>query len=292
MDLFTISDIENLSGIKAHTLRIWEQRYKILRPQRRESKHRFYSNDDLKQILQIAQLNKAGYKISKIARLSVEQLRDMASEKGLVVSLHENFINQLYQASRDFDEERFNKIFHAIYMHIGFERTVLHVFYPLLQRIGLYWMTDQTRPVQEHFASHMVIKKMMVAIHSLEAPPSGEVTVLFNPEGENHEIPLLFTQYLLKKNGKRSRFFGANVSLDAIEEYSRLQKVDKLHLHVITNFSNRTMDEMVEEILKRFTAQRIIVSGPQVQHINIRDHRLQLINSMDQLLGLCNTSIG
>lgn len=292
MDLFTISDIENLSGIKAHTLRIWEQRYKILRPQRRESKHRFYSNDDLKQILQIAQLNKAGYKISKIARLSVEQLRDMASEKGLVVSLHENFINQLYHASRDFDEERFNKIFHAIYMHIGFERTVLHVFYPLLQRIGLYWMTDQTRPVQEHFASHMVIKKMMVAIHSLEAPPSGEVTVLFNPEGENHEIPLLFTQYLLKKNGKRSRYFGASVSLDAIEEYSRLQKVDKLHLHVITNFSNRTMDEMVEEILKRFTAQRIIVSGPQVQHINIRDHRLQLINSMDQLLGLCNTSIG
>lgn len=292
MDLFTISDIENLSGIKAHTLRIWEQRYKILRPQRRESKHRFYSNDDLKQILQIAQLNKAGYKISKIARLSVEQLRDMASEKGLVFSLHENFINQLYQASRDFDEERFNKIFHAIYMHIGFERTVLHVFYPLLQRIGLYWMTDQTRPVQEHFASHMVIKKMMVAIHSLETPPSGEVTVLFNPEGENHEIPLLFTHYLLKKNGKRSRFFGANVSLDAIEEYSRLQKVDKLHLHVITNFSNRTMGEMVEEILKRFTAQRIIVSGPQVQHINIRDHRLQLINSMDQLLGLCNTSIG
>lgn len=291
MDLFNISDIENLSGIKAHTLRIWEQRYNILRPQRRESKHRFYSNEDLKQILQIAQLNKAGYKISKIASLNAEQLRAMASEKGLVVSLHENFISQMLHACNDFDEERFNKIFHAIYMHIGFERTVIQIFYPLLQRIGLYWMTDQTRPVQEHFASHMVIKKMMVAIHSLEAPPSGEVTVLFNPEGENHEIPLLFTQYLLKKNGKRSRFFGANVSLDSIEEYTRMQKVDKLQLHVITNFSHLTMDEMVHEILNRFTTQTIIVSGPQVQHINIRDPRLQLIYSLDQLLCLCNTSV-
>lgn len=292
MDLFTISDIENLSGIKAHTLRIWEQRYNILRPQRRESKHRFYSNEDLKHILQIAQLNRAGYKISKIARLNAEQLRDMASEKGVVVSLHENFINQMLQASKEFDEERFNKIFHAIYMHIGFERTVLHIFYPMLQRIGLFWMTDQTRPVQEHFASHMIIKKMMVAIHSLDAAPSGEVTVLFNPEGENHEIPLLFTHYLLKKNGKRSRLFGANVSLDAIEEYTRLQKVDKLHLHVITNFSYKTMDEMVAEILQRFSSQTIILSGPQVQHINIRNPRLQLINSLDQLLDLCNTSIG
>lgn len=290
MELFTISDIENLSGIKAHTLRVWEQRYSLLHPKRRESKHRYYDNEDLRHILQIAQLNRSGYKISKIAKMSPEQLKTLTLDKAVADALYENFIDQLVLACKEFDEERFNKIFHTIFLHIGFEKVVLNIFYPLLQRIGVYWMTETARPVQEHFASHLIIKKMMVAIHALDAPVNGSVTALFNPVGEHHEIPVLFIQYLLKKNGKRSRYFGADLQPGVIEDYMKQQPLEKLHMHVITNLSNLTMNELATEMINRFTKLEIIISGPQAAKVSIHHKRLTLLTSMEDLMKFCNGS--
>ncbi len=288
MDHFTISDIENLSGIKAHTLRIWEQRYNLLQPKRRESKHRYYNNEDLQHILQIAHLNRNGYKISRIARMSAEQMRTLSLDKGIDTALYENFVEQLFNACREFDEERFNKIFHTIFLHIGFEKVMTQIFYPLLERAGIYWMTNAARPVQEHFISHLIIKKILVAIQVLENPSNGGVTVLFNPSGEHHEIPLLFIRYLLKKNGKKSRFFGAGVDVNAVEEYIKLQPVNRLHIHVITNFSGISMDEFSEQMLSRFTKQEIVLSGPLAASVSIKHKRLTLIHSLQELLEFCN----
>ena len=290
MDHFSISDIENLSGIKSHTLRIWEQRYSLLRPKRRDSKHRYYDNEDLRHILQIAHLNRNGFKISKIANMTTDELRTLALDKGIQDVLYENFIEQLLAACKEFDEERFNKVFHTIFLHIGFEKVVTQIFYPLLERIGIYWMTENTRPVQEHFTSHMIIKKLLVALQALDAPAGGPVTIIFNPSGEHHEIPVLFIQYLLKKNGKRCRFFGADVQLAAIEEYIKLHQVNRLHSHIITNFSNHTMDELAEQMLTRFPKQEIVISGPQSKNVSIKNKRLTLLNSMNELIGFCNTS--
>lgn len=287
MDLFTISDIENLSGIKAHTLRIWEQRYNLLQPKRKESLHRYYDNEDLKQILQIAHLNRNGYKISKIARMSGEQMNELTLEKENPDQLFENFIEQLIQACMQLDEERFNRVFQTILMHLGFEKVVQQIFYPMLERIGMYWVTETTRPVQEHFASYLITKKILVAINAIEQPKNGEISVLFNPAGEHHEIPILFIQYLLKKSGKRIRYFGTDVSIELLKEYCKKNHVDRFHLHVITNFSNKTMDGLIGEMLQTFPEQQIIVSGPLVQQISLKNKNLKLIRSFNELLVYC-----
>jgi MerR family transcriptional regulator, light-induced transcriptional regulator len=284
MDLFSISDIENLSGIKAHTLRVWEQRYSLLLPKRRESKHRYYNNEDLRQILQIAHLNRNGFKISKIARMNSEEIKTLALEKGVTDCLFETFVQQLLVACKELDEEKFNKTYLPVSQQISFEKLVMNIFYPLLERIGIYWMTETTRPVQEHFASHFIIKKILTAINALEAPTANDTTILCNPVGEHHEIPILFIQYLLKKNGKQTRYFGPNMPVDVLKEYIQLQQVNKLHVHVITNFSHLTMDEMAKQLLNAFAQQTIVISGPLTKNISIHHKRLVILGSMDELL--------
>ncbi len=287
MNYFTISDIEQLSGIKAHTLRIWEQRYKILRPKRKESKHRFYDNEDLKRILQIAHLNRNGHKISKIARMTEEQIRSLSLEEELNESVYENFIHQLTEACRNLDEDRFHKIFHTVYQHLGFDKTVLHIFYPMLERIGRTWMTDRIRPVQEHFASNLISRKIMMAVQHLDAKQDGPVTLLFNPENEHHEIPLLFIHYLLKRKGKRVVYFGTNVSIEYLEEFVNRHKTERLHLHLITSIGHHTPDELMKLLLKKFTKQQIVLSGPFSNSITISNSRLRLLTSSGALLHYC-----
>jgi DNA-binding transcriptional MerR regulator len=288
MDYFSISDIEHLSGIKAHTLRIWEQRYRILVPKRKESKHRFYDNEDLKRILQIAHLNRNGHKISKIARMTDEQIRTLTLQEELNESIYENFIHQFMEACRNFDEDRFNKFFHTVYQHLGFEKTVLHIFYPVLERIGRNWMTDQVMPVQEHFASNMISRKIQLAIQHLGVSQKGPLTILFNPENEHHEIPLLFIHYLLKRKGKRVVYFGADVSFEQLEEFTHRQKTDRLHLHLITNLTPFSPDDLVQHLLQKFPKQQIVLSGPYSGTIKNTNNRLRLLTSSGALLHYCD----
>jgi MerR family transcriptional regulator, light-induced transcriptional regulator len=288
MDHFSISEIEMLSGIKAHTLRIWEQRYGILTPKRKNSKHRYYDNEDLKQILRIAELNRTGYKISKIASMTDEQMRILSISTQHSETAYESFILQLADACMNFDEEQFNRIYHTMVLHTGVTKAVTNVFFPLLERVGVYWMNDQTRPVQEHFISNLIACKLLLAIASIELPRSGPVTILFNPEGEQHEIPLLFLHYLLKKRGKRVLFFGTNTKIETIQEYALDKKVDAVHMHLITNFANKEPNELVTHLLAAFEKQTIILSGPLSKEVTIANKRLQLMKSLRELIHYCN----
>ncbi|HMO32411.1 MAG TPA: MerR family transcriptional regulator [Lacibacter sp.] len=287
MDYFTISDMEQLSGIKAHTLRIWEQRYRILQPHRKESRHRFYNNEDLKRVLQIAHLNRNGYKISRIARMTDEQIRSLAGEDPLHESVYENFILQLQDACRELDEERFNKIYHTLYLHLGFEKTVLHIFYPLLERMGRAWMSDSTLPVQEHFASNLIVRKMLLATQTLPPVRTGPLTILFNPENEQHDMPLLFIRYLLLKNEKRAILMGGGTSGEAIETYLKEQPAETLHFHLITNLGFLSPEERVKNLLQQFREQQLVLSGPLAGTITISHTRLRLLTSLGALLQYC-----
>ncbi|HEX4958945.1 MAG TPA: MerR family transcriptional regulator [Lacibacter sp.] len=287
MDLFSISDIESLSGIKAHTLRIWEQRYQLLVPKRRISKHRYYDNEDLRHILQIAHLNRNGYKISRIARMNSSEIKTLALEKGISDCMYESYIEQLIKACKELEEEKFHKIYELVAQQLPFEKVIQHIFYPLLERIGMYWMTENTRPVQEHFASHLIIRKIITSIHALEPAVTGTTTILFNPPGEHHEIPILFIQYLLKKNGKRAHYFGTNLSTEVLKEYIHQQQVTHLHLHMITNLSTDSMDALAQQMLDRFSLQTIIVSGPLTKEVTLRHERLVVLRSFEELLSYC-----
>src|SRR5215831_4648490 len=263
MNLFSIKDIENLTGIKAHTLRIWEQRYNFLNPKRKQSKHRFYDNEDLKFILRIAYLYNNGFKISRIACFREEEIKKLALELKPGAENYDIFINQLTEASIDLNQERFEKILNNLVLHAGFEKSITHVIFPMLKNMGLLWITGNIIPAQEHFASSLIVKKMIVAIDGLERPEyNGERRViLFTPKGELHEIPLLFMQYMLKKHGIPHIYLGKNVCLGSLQEFCHERAFSQLYLHLITNLIRCEIKEYLMKLSSMFPDKEIIFSG-------------------------------
>ncbi|MBC7828088.1 MAG: MerR family transcriptional regulator [Chitinophagaceae bacterium] len=291
MNFFSISDIENLTGIRAHTLRIWEQRYKLLNPKRKESKHRQYDNEDLKYILRIAFLYHSGYKISKIAGFSEEEIKKMALDTTSGKENYQVFVNQLTEASIDFDQSRYEKILHNLILHLGFEKTVTQILFPLLNKIGLLWMTDKVSPAQEHFASALVIKKILVAIDGVDKPPGNEgqrKVLLFAPEGEHHEIPLLFMQYLLKRNGVYFVYVGKNAHLDAIKDFCVQHNPTQLYCHLVTNLLSTDLNEYLKKISSVFPDKEIVFSGPQARKLDVMPSNIRVLKDAEAMLSFCN----
>jgi DNA-binding transcriptional MerR regulator len=285
MNSFTIKDIENLTGIKAHTLRIWEQRYNIICPRRKESKHRQYDNDDLKAILQISFLYHQGYKISKIASLQPEEIKQITLDC-VQKNSFEVFVNQLMEAAIDFDQSRFEKIFHTMVLRVGFEKSIIHVIYPFLENIGILWMTGHVIPAQEHFASHLIRKKILMAIDGLESnyKVTDKKILLFAPEGEFHELPLLFIKYLFKKNGIPVTYFGVDTNFSKLREYLHQKQVTHLYFHVITFFSDDNLEQLVREILEEYPDKQLVISGPPSRNIEVHSQNLRILNSLNETI--------
>ncbi|MEJ7646864.1 MAG: MerR family transcriptional regulator [Chryseolinea sp.] len=209
MGRYSIKDLEQLSGIKAHTIRIWEKRHQIIVPSRTTTNIRFYSDEDLKKIINVSLLNNNGIKISRIADMSATEL----NEKVLAISEDQTDasipIDQLVVAMVDMDEESFEKILNNLILRFGFEGTFTEIVYPFLEKIGLLWQTEQITPAQEHFVSNLIRQKVIVAIDGLPLPPrTSRKVLLFLPESELHELGLLFYHYLTRKTGYRSFYFG------------------------------------------------------------------------------------
>jgi MerR family transcriptional regulator, light-induced transcriptional regulator len=285
MNVFTIRDIENLCNIKAHTLRIWEQRYNIVCPKRKPGKHRMYDNDDLKYLLRIAYLYHHGHKISKIAKYSEQEICELAVRVSSKEDAEEIFINQLSEASIDLNQERFEKILNNIIIHFGFEKSMVKVIFPFLHKIGLLWMTGNVIPSQEHFASALVTKKIHVANNGLEnhTAAGSKKILLFTPCGEFHEIPLLFMKYLMKRNGIAVTYFGTNIPLKDIEYYCSHRPVTHLHFHLVTNLIKCELDDYLEKIATTFPEKQIVVSGPKVHCITKSFPNVRVLKSFEEV---------
>lgn len=291
MNFFSIRDIENLSGIKAHTLRIWEQRYKLINPRRKESRHRMYDNEDLKYILRIAFLYHNGYKISKLAGLPEDQIKKMALDSTSGQENYQVFVNQLTEACIDFDQQRFEKILHNLILHLGFEKTMVQVLFSLLNKIGLLWMTDKVSPAQEHFASSLVIKRILSAIDGLDTTrinDDSRKVLVFAPAGEHHEIPLLFIQYLLKKNGVAFIYAGKNAPLEVIRAYCTQHKATQLLCHLVTNLLSGDLNQYLKQISSAFPDKEIFFSGPQVRKVYPESPNIRLLKDGEAILAFCN----
>jgi MerR family transcriptional regulator, light-induced transcriptional regulator len=286
MNHFTIKDIENLSGIKAHTLRIWEQRYQLFIPKRKESKHRYYDNEDLKHILRISQLYHNGVKISKIAQLPASSIRSMAMEQPLGKQNTDAYIHRLIEASIDFDEDRFEGLFEQSLKQFGLEVTIIDVMYGFLERIGLLWLTDHIIPAQEHFASNIIKRKIISALDALKTKPSpsSDTYVLFTPEGEQHEIPLLLNHYLMKASGKKCVYMGVDVPFNDLETYVTLKKPKYLFFHAITNLYEEAIDDLLKDLKQKFSEQEIIMSGPLTKEVTQNIPGVTLLKSMPEML--------
>ena len=286
MNVFSISDMESLSGIKAHTLRIWEHRYKILIPKRKASSHRTYDNEDLKSILRITYLYNKGYKISKIAALTPEQISKLTLQLQPGSDNFDIFINQLTEASLDFDQVKFEKILHNLVLHIGFEKSIMKVLFPLMNRIGILWMVNDVSPAQEHFASDLIMKKIITAIDGLEkshVKTQGANVLLFTPEKEFHEIPILMMHYLLRKNGISTTYVGSNSSVDTIADYVQARPVTHLYFHVITYLVHTNLGDYLKQLRLRFPEKKIVYSGAMMADLPDTPPGIRYLSSAEEM---------
>jgi DNA-binding transcriptional MerR regulator len=261
---YSIKDLEQLSGIKAHTLRIWEQRYSLLQPKRTDTNIRFYDDDDLKLILNVALLNENGVKISKIASMAPNELREEVmrlTERSLT---HDDQIHALTICMIEMDEERFDKILSTNILKLGFEQTMLNIIYPFMSKIGLLWQTGAINPAHEHFISNLVRQKLIVAIDGQITQGGGKKFLLFLPEGELHEISLLFASYLIKSKGHKVIYLGQSTPNDDLLSVFKLHQPDYLLTVITTSPSSEYVQDYVTALSERFTSAQILVTGYQV----------------------------
>lgn len=262
MNSFTIKDLENLSGIKAHTIRIWEQRYSFLKPERTGTNIRYYSNNELKTVLNIALLNKYGYKISHIDKMSEGEIKEKLLSLNQLQAQQERIVNDLIQHMIDMDIDRFEAVLDNYIMARGIERSITQIIFPFLEKIGILWLTSHINPAQEHLVSNLIRQKLIVGIEGVTTSLKVNKTVLlFLPEGEYHEMGLLYMNYILKSRGISTVYLGANIPLDDVEYVVRYKKPDYLYAHLTTVGHNFNFDRFVSNIVKKFTDIPIIISG-------------------------------
>lgn len=213
MAVYSIKDLEKLSGIKAHTIRIWEKRYELIEPHRTNTNIRYYTDANLKKILNVAVLNRQGMKISHIAELSDLELKEAIKQETSDTSSHKTLIDSLVVAMIDLDQYIFSSLIEKSVSKMGFRDTVIHVLYPFLYKVGILWLADKVNPAQEHLVSSLIRQKIIAATDKLPDPhkPNAKKFLLMLPEGEWHEIALLFAQYLIKEANHEVLYLGQSV---------------------------------------------------------------------------------
>lgn len=262
MNAFTIKDLENLSGIKAHTIRIWEQRYHFLKPQRTSTNIRYYSNEELRSILNIALLNKYGFKISHIDRMQPEEIQSKILALGDPRAVQDRIINELVQQMVDMDIERFEKTLSAYIASKGIERTINHIIFPFLEKIGILWQTGHINPAQEHLVTNAIRQKLIAAIEGALAPIHFNKTfLLFLPEGEHHELGLLYVHYLLKIRGIKVIYLGANVPIKDMAYVNDLKKPDFVFVHLTSAAGGFNFERFLNNASEKLKGIPLIVSG-------------------------------
>ncbi|WP_288370425.1 MerR family transcriptional regulator [uncultured Algoriphagus sp.] len=264
MSTYSIKDLEQLSGIKAHTLRIWEQRYNLLSPKRTDTNIRYYDDADLKLILNVALLNDNGFKISKIASMEHQELRDEVMKLTDRSLTHDDQIHALTISMIEMDEERFDKILSSNILKLGFEQTMLNIIYPFMSKIGVLWQTGAINPAQEHFISNLVRQKLIVAIDGQVTNGGGKKFLLYLPAGELHEISLLFACYLIKSKGHKVIYLGQNTPNEDLNSVYAMHQPDYLMTVVTTSPSAEQIQEYLDNLSERFSEAKILVSGYQV----------------------------
>lgn len=284
---YTIKDLEHLTGIKAHTIRIWEKRYQVVTPERTPTNIRYYSDEDLKKLLNISILNRHGFKISNIANLPNDEL----SKKIISVSNKafdsDSKIESLIVDMIEMNEAKFEKDLSNMIINLGFEDTFSKVLIPFFEKVGLLWQIGTINPGQEHFMTNLIRQKMIVAIDGI-VPNAGlekrKTYILYLPDGELHEIGLLFYSYIIQKMGHRVIYLGQMVPFNDLLLIANSQKPDGFVTFITTSLSNEDINEHLGKLTKNFSGKKIIVSGLQfrVQDVEVPD-QITLVTNTDQL---------
>jgi MerR family transcriptional regulator, light-induced transcriptional regulator len=287
MSNYSIKDLEQLSGIKAHTLRIWEQRYDILKPERTDTNIRTYDDKDLKLVLNISLLKDHGYKISEISKMSSDE---MSHEVMAISDKQLNYPDQIHALTismLDLDEERFEKIISTNTLQFGFENMMVNIIYPFLSRIGTLWITGSIGPAQEHFISNLIRQKVIVAIDG-QLPslrPNAKKFLLYLPEGELHELSLLFANYIIRVRQNKVVYLGQSLPFNELAFACGVHKPDCIFTVITSTPGQDEIQRYVNKLAKQFPDTDIILTGYQVvgQDIDCPEN-VQVVTQIKQLM--------
>jgi DNA-binding transcriptional MerR regulator len=266
MNLFSISQLQQFSGIKAHTIRVWEQRYNGLKPTRSEGNTRYYDNTQLRRLLNIVSLMNSGYKISELCTMSdsklfkiLEQKLETASESN---QLSQYYISQLIAAGIEYDEGQFKKIFSNSLLRLGVHRTYLEVVYPMLVKLGLMWANNRLAPSYEYFISNLIKQNFYTLTDTIPlASSTSNSWLLFLPEDEFHEIGLLFAKYQIRQSGNKVIYIGANIPFDSLKETVKETKPSQLLLFFVHYNVPENTQKYLDRLSRTFLKQKIFISG-------------------------------
>lgn len=269
--IFTIKDLENISGIKAHTIRIWEKRYNLFKPDRSDTNIRYYSTESLTKLLNVALLNKHNFKISKIAMMSEDQIKLNARELAFKYAVNDEAINSFKLAMFQFDKVLFNSTYNKLLHKKTFREVFKEVFVPFLNHIGLLWQTDTLLPAHEHFISNLIAQKIQINIEKLDySTTNTDVTyVLFLPENEIHELGLMYLNYELVLRGFQTIYLGQSLPLNNLDYFFNSDS----KVCFVTSMTVRPYDDKIvnyfyeiEDILKE-TNHSLIAVGKKAMDV-------------------------
>ncbi|WP_036383253.1 MerR family transcriptional regulator [Muricauda sp. MAR_2010_75] len=289
---FSIRDMENLSGIKAHTIRIWEKRYNLFSPERTSTNIRTYSIGSLQKLLNITLLYNNGYKISKIAKLDESQIPMMVKEIVAQNSKKSHALNAFKLAMLNFDQSLFQKTYNSLLVERSFREVFYEVFIPLLNELGLLWQTATISPAHEHFISNLIKQKIYIQTEKLqfeEPTKKDKVFVLFLPENEIHELGLLYINYEITLRGYKSIYLGQTMPMENLSDLLKYYT----NIYFVSYFTVAPTPNELQAYLERFSSilelspdSRLYVLGHQIRHATADTFpdTVKAFNSIEQLL--------
>jgi len=286
---YSIKDLENFTQIKAHTIRIWEQRYGLLEPKRSTTNIRYYSEDDLKKILNIKLLYNSGVKISKIASFSSSQLIQEAKTQIQEAEIdNQSEVDKLILLILDFEGRRIRDFLELKLKSSSFESIYESIIIPLLKKLGELWQVNTINITHEHYFSTILRDFVIYQIEAIQTPSKSEKTaLLFLHDNEEHEFSLLLYQFILKQHGYICHNFGQKVPVSEImDTFSQIQP--QIVVSTFTAKISQKGFEKVETVLKEMSKKsQVIVSGNQLNKLEANlSKNIQHINSISQLKSL------
>jgi DNA-binding transcriptional MerR regulator len=287
MAIYSIRDLEKLSGIKAHTLRVWEKRYGIVQPKRTQTNIRYYLDEDLQLILNIALLNKSGVKISKIAKMTANEI---AMEVGAISEDNPDEgvqVEAMTLAMLDLDEAKFDRILQTNTQKNGFEQTMMQLIYPFLEKLSLLWLTGSVKPVHENFITHLIQRKLLAAIDEIPLSRSrhSKKFFLYLPPGEKQELSLLSLHYLLRKAGYSVIYLGNETSIIDVKDAYEIKKPDFIFTIITETFTKVPVQKYVDSLSEEFPESQILLTGYQIaaQDVSAKEN-ISLLYSLGEML--------
>lgn len=286
---YSITDLEKITGIKAHTIRIWEKRYNVVCPERTTTNIRCYSDEDLKRLLNISMLNRYGFRISSIVKMTPDELCQKVLDISEVAADNNIQIEHLIVAMMELNEEKFEKILTSSLIKHGFEETVTKIIYPFLERIGILWLVGTIKPAHEHFIVNLIRQKIITAIDGLMVNFSADAKkfILFLPPDEMHEISLLFYWYILKKMGHRVVYFGQSLPVDNLKAIIETHRPEYLLSVITAALMPEQYQELVWSISEAAADKQVFLTGLQTrEHSVVLPQNISVIATADDLRAL------